>query len=378
MKILVNTSNLVVGGALQVALSLIHEFAKNTKNIDYEVICSKQIAEQLEFKSFPKNFKFHVIDKSPAKLITRNTIIKKLKAIEKTEKPDIVFSVFGPSYWTPKAPHLMGFALGLITNPESILYQELSFKDRLSLKLLGKYKTHYVLKNASYYWCETEDVKLRMSKYLKINKSNIYVIGNTHSESYIGKFEKHMTLPDKEANEFRLVTISANYCHKNLSIIKPVALLLKNKGVNVKFFVTLTEADFKKLFPEHAYLGIINLGVLKAGDCPYVYEQCDALFLPTLLESFTASYPEAMVMKKPILTSDLSFAREICKNAAIYFNPLDPEDIANKTVELITNESIQSELITEGLKIIELFPSSKKRADMLMDILLCLVKEIKN
>ena len=51
------------------------------------------------------------------------------------------------------------------------------------------------------------------------------------------------------------------------------------------------------------YLGKININ-----QCPHLYVQSDAVFLPTLLECFSASYAEAMLMKKPIITSDLGFA----------------------------------------------------------------------
>lgn len=40
--------------------------------------------------------------------------------------------------------------------------------------------------------------------------------------------------------------------------------------------------------------------------------------MPTVLEVFSATYPEAMAL--PIVTSDLDFARDICDNA--YMNLL--------------------------------------------------------
>ena len=73
---------------------------------------------------------------------------------------------------------------------------------------------------------------------------------------------------------------------------------------------------------------------------PMCTAQSDAMLLPTMLECFSASYPEAMVMKKPVLTSDLSFARSICGNAAIYFNPFDPADIADKIIGLVNDKTL--------------------------------------
>ena len=51
------------------------------------------------------------------------------------------------------------------------------------------------------------------------------------------------------------------------------------------------------------------------------------MILPTLLESFSATYIEAMFHGKTILTSDLDFARDVCGEAAFYFDPLNPQSI---------------------------------------------------
>lgn len=42
---------------------------------------------------------------------------KRLSEIELRHQPDLVFIVFGPSYWRPKAITLQGFALPLMVYP---------------------------------------------------------------------------------------------------------------------------------------------------------------------------------------------------------------------------------------------------------------------
>ena len=53
---------------------------------------------------------------------------------------------------------------------------------------------------------------------------------------------------------------------------------------------------------------IINVGPIKSAECPSLYSECDIMFFSTLLECFSASYAEAMIMKKPIITTDMGFA----------------------------------------------------------------------
>ncbi|HTL09366.1 MAG TPA: hypothetical protein VL307_13945, partial [Chitinophagaceae bacterium] len=81
-----------------------------------------------------------------------------------------------------------------------------------------------------------------------------------------------------------------------------------------------------------------------------------------MLECFSASYPEAMVMQKPVLTSDLSFARSICRDAAMYFDPLNPADIADTIVRLMTDKSLYDRLVMNGLQRVKDFPTAAQRA----------------
>jgi glycosyltransferase involved in cell wall biosynthesis len=92
------------------------------------------------------------------------------------------------------------------------------------------------------------------------------------------------------------------------------------------------------------------------------------MFLPSLIEIFTASYPEAMQMKKPILTSDLSFAHDICGEAAEYFDPVNPADIANKIIYLASNPARRTQLVKNGEKRLLQFETPASRAKNLLDV----------
>ena len=121
-------------------------------------------------------------------------------------------------------------------------------------------------------------------------------------------------------------------------------------------------------FKEEAKKSIINIGRVPVKDCPQLYEESDALFLPTLLECFSANYPEAMLMERPILTSNLSFATEVCGNAAKYFDPISPRDIVSSIIELVSNKELQAELVKNGKEKLNDFDDSYTRAKKYLDI----------
>jgi len=116
MNIIINTSNLYVGGGVQVALSFINELNNiNAKN-NYHIFISKTIKDQIDQHIFSNKFKFYFIPKSPSHLVERLKTVKFLSSLEREIIPDVVFTVFGPSYWKPKVPHIMGFANGATYN----------------------------------------------------------------------------------------------------------------------------------------------------------------------------------------------------------------------------------------------------------------------
>lgn len=361
MKMVINCSTLYVGGGVQVALSFIDELKKIDRTNEYHIFLSPVINHQINQNDFSENFYFYLIEHSPASLKYRKDIVTKLKRLEKKIKPNIIFSIFGPSYWRPKSKHIMGFAIPWLINPKSSAYMELSFLQRNKDRLKYFYQKFCIRNNADFYIVETEDTKNKLSKIASIDSEKIYVIGNTVSRVFFEKPFKIFNMAKKEPNEFRFITISHHYAHKNLKIIKSLIPFIKDLDKKVKFFLTLDDISYKSMF-----LGledyVVNLGPVNLKDCPSIYEQCDALFLPTLLECFSASYPEAMKMKKPILTSNYSFAKDVCSDAALYFNPLDVEDIANKIRELIENKSLQYELIKRGEKQLKSFETATSRA----------------
>mgnify|MGYP006412941933 FL=1 len=377
MKILINTSNLYVGGGLQVALSFINELKELNTNHEYHIFLSLAVDKQIDQKEFTGNFYFYLIEKSPASLKTRKTIVAKLNSLEERIKPDIVFSVFGPSYWKPKAKHLLGFADGWAYNSESVAYNRLPLLKRIKMRLHVKYKSYYLKRDADYYVLETLDAKNKFSKVIDIDKSKTFVVGNTYSsifdedECIQSNYEYFINLPKKQDNEFRLIYITHNHPNKNLTSINKILPLLD--GFNIKFFLTLDDVSYRTLFPVLTK-NVINLGPIPQKSCPSVYKQCDALFAPTLLETFSAAYPEAMKMGKPILTSNYSFAKDVCQDAALYFDPLDPKDMIKKIKMLVRDKALLNKLAEKGRKRVKKFESARTRAEKYIAICENLVK----
>ena len=74
------------------------------------------------------------------------------------------------------------------------------------------------------------------------------------------------------------------------------------------------------------------------------------------------------------MTSDIDFARELCGNAAVFFNPLDAYDIAEKIININFDTQKQAQLIQNGLervKSVYLSPEEKwlKQRNILLNLI---------
>ena len=101
---LLNFSNVVNGGALQVATSFLSYL---TKKLDYKftILVTREFIEVIENIAIPKHIEL---------IQTPKSSIRKIYFINKFTRSrsfDAVFSLFGPSMILTKKPYLMGFAL---------------------------------------------------------------------------------------------------------------------------------------------------------------------------------------------------------------------------------------------------------------------------
>lgn len=363
MNILINCSNLKIGGGLQVAQSFLNHIVDEQED-KFIVVLSSMLAPMINQSEFPSNFSFYKYDIKAGPISTvfsKNIFLDKLILDYEIDR---VFSIFGPTYWRPKVLHISGYAKAQYIYKDSPYFKQIGYKELVKLKIKEFFHLHDFKKNSDLLITENSDVTLKISQILK-KKS--FTVNNNYNQVF--------DYPDRwkiiEVPQFHgkyILTISVNYSHKNLNIIPKVIKELLRRGIkNYKFMVSLNKGDLQSCTEVDEY--ILYLGKVKVDECPHLYKSSSYMFLPTLLECFSASYTEAMKSGVIILTSELPFATSICKNSAVYFDPLDPIDIVNKLLEIDHKPALQDELINNGFKRLTEIDSSRKRAKKYLKII---------
>ena len=370
MKLMINTAHQRFGGAVQVALSFISECRAFPEH-EYFVMLGPGLQKLLNQEEFPENFHFESFDFGPINLRKSFTINKTMKGMEAKYKPDVIISTTGPTYFHSKAPQIIGFNLPLYIYPESPYVKD--YNGMRKIKFVIKKKLHYYFfkRDASAFVTQTDDVNKRVRKELGLDK--VYTVTNTASSYYKQSEPFPNKLGPKPEALYRFVTISAFYPHKYLELIKEVAGILEERGrQNFEFVLTIKPEEF-----DHAFKGqnhIVGVGPVPPRECPSLYRECDAVFLPTLAECFSASYPEAMIMEKPIITTDLGFARSICGDAALYFKAKDANAAVDQIERLLDDKELEETLIAQGHEELKKFDSPQERAKKYIDLCVSMAK----
>lgn len=175
----------------------------------------------------------------------------------------------------------------------------------------------------------------------------------------------------------RILVVAEPQPAKNLEAVPAVAAALLRGGVrDVEFVLTVPERGGPYMRPVERALARAEPGVpiRRIGRVPHdrlagLYRSGDAAFLPSLMESFSAAYVEAMQFGLPIVTSDLDFARAICGDAAVYVPPLDPEACAEALVRVLEDGGLRERLRRTGFARVGTFPDWRQRFAAYVEVL---------
>lgn len=94
--------------------------------------------------------------------------------------------------------------------------------------------------------------------------------------------------------------------------------------------------------------GVVTPGFIPEEDLPALYDGAMIYVLSSLYEGFCLTHLEAMAAGVPVATSNTSCMPEVLQDAAEYFDPQDPHNIARVLDRLINDESRRKELVKLG------------------------------
>lgn len=115
------------------------------------------------------------------------------------------------------------------------------------------------------------------------------------------------------------------------------------------------------------YQDIIFTSYIEDEELKWLYKNAEAYVFPSLAEGFGLTTLEAMSLGCPVISSNATCLPEVNGKGALYFNPLDIYDIANKIKLVLSDENLRDCLIKKGYENCKRF-SWKKMSKKTLDV----------
>lgn len=168
-----------------------------------------------------------------------------------------------------------------------------------------------------------------------------------------------ITLRTSEKLETRnyLLYVGNAYPHKNLERLLDAfkILISKSQTPTLKLVIVSPRDIFsKRLKTEIAKRNLEKnvklLGYQEAGELAKLFGTASAYVFPSLAEGFGIPGLNAMAAGLPVAASNIPTLKEVYGDAALYFDPKDSGDIAEKINKILADEKFKLDLIKKGQK----------------------------
>ena len=162
-----------------------------------------------------------------------------------------------------------------------------------------------------------------------------------------------------------LVYVGVFRTHKNIDgLLKAFAIAKKVYQLpHHLVLVGSQSAEYENLKQQAKQLHIADMvhftGRLNDQDMGQILRQSAAFVFPSFYEGFGLPPLEAMALGTPCLCAQTSSIPEVCGDAALYFDPRNPYDMAEKINHLLTHPTAQELLKQRGAEQIKKFSWQK-------------------
>lgn len=208
----------------------------------------------------------------------------------------------------------------------------------------------------------------KLIKDFAIAKKKIMVTQEAVAPEIIKSANNKKAVSPKELpiKEPFFIYLGSVYPHKNLE-----RLLLAIKKIGSAQLAIVSSRNFfsQRLSNRAKKMGLENkvklLGFVNDQALIHLYQRAEALVQPSLMEGFGLTGLEAMTAGCPVLSSNSSCLPEVYGQAALYFDPLDVNDIANKLKLILKNKKLKDELIKKGRRQVKKYSWEKTARETL-------------
>lgn len=200
--------------------------------------------------------------------------------------------------------------------------------------------------------------KSEIIKYLQADPDKISVVYHGHEHCLAADSQSDiLTEYNLEKNSYILAVGSLNR-RKNFHAVLKAMRLIKNHKIKIVIAGDTNPrvfGDSDMVLPDEA----IYPGRISDADLAALYKNAAAFVYPSLYEGFGLPPLEAMAHGCPVIVSDIPPHHEVCGEAALYFEPDQPEFLADQIDNVISDESLHTRMSQNSMQQASLYTWEK-------------------
>ncbi len=377
MRIIINTISTKKhsGGAFQIAYNFLVKTMEH-QEVEWVYVVSADLDEILP-DSIKENGCYYVYPTQPDFKRSYKQVKKELAELENQFKPDVVYSITAPSYFSFTAPEVMRFTNPWVTHPNKYSWAAMPWQKKIKTKVYC-WNQRRMMRKAHFFVTQSETARLGIIRITGTSPDNVAVVKNVLPQVFKALPKTPQPTDDSWVD---IACVGAPVPHKNFDILPDVIRELEKLGiVNVRFRVTipagnsLLEKYQRKLSPHGLEDRIITHGRCSQIELAEMYRQCQLCFLPTLLEVFSASTLEAMYFRLPVVATDFDFNKDVLGDSCLYYEPMNAESAAGQIKKYVDDKFLREEMKLKMDKRLDLFCDYDKHFNDILNFL----KEVAN
>lgn len=298
---------------------------------------------------FSSNVQGHVLT-PPARhpLLWKYWFDVKVSGALRSIKADVFLSPDGQCSLTTKVPQcVVVHDLGFLHYPEGYQKSHYRYYKFYTPRFVRKAKTVFTVSQFS---------KKDISNHYQTADDKIEVVYNGIKESFqpIGFEEQNLIKDQYTGGTEYFLYVGAIHPRKNLvNLLKAFSIFKRRLQSSMKLVLAGRLAwknnEFLELLKTYKYKDdVVMTGYLEEADLTKLMASAYGFVYPSLFEGFGVPVVEAMKCRVPVLTSKDSAMEEISEGAALYFDPQNVDDIADKLMRIYKDEDGRRGLIEKG------------------------------
>ena len=194
-------------------------------------------------------------------------------------------------------------------------------------------------------------------------KDKVITIQNILPEKYINKITDEFTVENEISNDgsIKLLSIGRFCTAKNFDNIPEICKLIRNQGVNIKWYIIGYGGDEQLIKDKIAEFNMQDyVIVLGKKENPYPYiKACDIYIQPSRYEGKCVAVCEAQILNKPvIITNYATSASQLTDGYDGVIVPMDNQGCAEGIIQLLNNKELMHRL-SENTKTVD-YTNSKE------------------